>query len=81
MADQANESNESSEESGQVWATRSDGARFGVVAFGADHPRESLRGRWHVLVARPGRAAVAISGPVSQERARELARAAWRQWQ
>ena len=62
---------------GEVWARRGDGVAFGVVPFGEDHPCSSLAGRWHVVVVRPGRPALPMSLPVSEEGARAEARALW----
>ena len=60
---------------GEVWARRGDEVAFGVVPFGEDHPCSSLAGRWHVVVVRPGRPALPMSPPVSEEEARARARA------
>ena len=61
---------------GEVWARRAEGVAFGVVPFGADHPSPKLAGRWHVVV-RPGRRALPMSLPVSEEAARAEARELW----
>ena len=60
-----------------LWARRSDGVVFGVVPFGADHPSPKLAGCWHVVVVRPGRPALPLSQPVSEDEARAEARALW----
>lgn len=62
-----------------VWGTRPDGVRVGVVPCGAGHPRPTLRGRWHVLVAAPGRAPVVMSPPVPQGEERVIARRLWQE--
>ena len=62
---------------GEVWARRAEGVAFGVVPFGADHPSPKLAGRWHVVVVRPGRPALPMSLPVSEEAARAEARELW----
>ena len=62
---------------GEVWARRAEGVAFGVVPFGADHPSPKLAGRWHVVVVRPGRPALPMSPPVSEEEARARARELW----
>ena len=62
---------------GEVWARRADGVAFGVVPFGSDHPSRKLAGCWHVVVVRPGRPALPLSQPVSEDEARAEARALW----
>ena len=62
---------------GEVWARRGDGVEFGVGPFGSDHPSRKLAGRWHVVVVRPGRPALPMSLPVSEEAARAEARELW----